>query len=62
MLASRNAVATHENVVPRSSASEIVGKAVLVTLPSRAESKSGIHIAINERQKPSERVHFCDGI
>jgi len=39
----------------------MVGSAVLVTLPSRAERRSGIHIAMKERQKPSVRTHFWLG-
>lgn len=65
MLASKKAVATHENWVPRSRTSDIVGSAVLVTLPSRADSKRGMHIATKDRQKPSSRLHFwlsvCEG-
>ena len=62
VLARRNAVATQENFVPRSKASEMVGRAVLVTLPSRAERSSGMHIAINDRQKPSDRFHLAEGV
>ena len=38
MLDSKNAVATQENVVPRLRELEIVGNAVFVTLPSRADN------------------------
>lgn len=62
MLASKNAVATHENEVPRLRASDMVGSAVLVTLPSSAESRSGTQMAIKERQKPSSRRHFRLGV
>jgi hypothetical protein len=62
VLASRKAVATQENVVPRLSASEMVGKAVFVTLPSSAESSNGKHIATKERQKPLVRVHSSEGV
>jgi hypothetical protein len=61
VLASRKAVAIQENIVPRSSASEIVGSAVFVTLPSSAERRRGIHIAMKDRQKPGPRVHFWVG-
>lgn len=62
MLASRKAVATQEKVVPRFNASEMVGKAVFVTLPSSAESSNGRHIAMKERQKPLVLVHFSEGV
>lgn len=62
VLASKNAVATHANFVPRSSASEMVGRAVLVTLPSSAERRSGMHIAVKERQNPSARVHLAEAV
>ena len=62
MLASRKAVATQEKAVPRFSASEMVGKAVFVTLPSSAESSSGRHMAMKERQKPLVLVHFSEGV
>ena len=55
-------MATHENLVPRLRASEIVGKAVFVTLPSRAESSNGKHIAMKDRQNPFVRVHFSEGV
>jgi hypothetical protein len=61
VLARRNAVATQEKEVPRSRASEMVGSAVLVTLPSSAESRSGMHMEIKERQNPVPRVHTCEG-
>jgi hypothetical protein len=62
VLARRNAVATQENFVPRSRASEMVGRAVLVTLPSRAERSSGMHMAMKERQNPSDRFHLVEGV
>jgi hypothetical protein len=62
VLARRNAVATQENFVPRSRASEIVGRAVLVTLPSRADRSSGMHMAMKERQNPSDRFHLVEGV
>jgi hypothetical protein len=62
VLARRKAVATQENLVPRSSASEIVGSAVLVTLPSSAESRRGMQMAMKDRQKPVPRVHTCEGV
>lgn len=62
VLARRNAVATQENFVPRSKALEMVGRAVLVTVPSRAERRSGMHMAMKERQKPSDRVHLAEGV
>jgi hypothetical protein len=46
--------------VPRFRAAEMVGRAVLVTLPSRAESSRGIHIETKDRQKPSLRAHGAD--
>jgi hypothetical protein len=48
--------------VPRHKEEEIVGKAVLVTEPSRAESSNGMQRAMKERQKPNPRVHFSDGL
>ena len=62
VLARRKAVATQENLVPRSSASEIVGSAVLVTLPSKADSRRGMQMAMKDRQKPAPRVHTCEGV
>jgi hypothetical protein len=62
VLARRKAVATQEKLVPRSSASEIVGSAVLVTLPSRAERRRGMQMAIKERQKPGPRFHVIEGV
>lgn len=62
VLASRKAVATQENLVPRSNASEMVGSAVFVTLPSSAERRSGRQIAMKERQKPSDRFHLAEGV
>lgn len=44
--------------MPRSSASDIVGSAVFVTLPSRAERRRGTQTAMKERQKPSSRLHL----
>jgi hypothetical protein len=61
VLARRNAVATQEKFVPRLRASEMVGKAVLVTLPSRAERRRGRHIAVNDRQKPRPLFHLIAG-
>jgi hypothetical protein len=55
-------VATHENVVPRLSASDIVGRAVFVTLPSRADNNSGRHMAMKERQNPSVRFQSSEGV
>ena len=40
----------------------MVGSAVLVMLPSRAESRRGMQMAMKERQKPRPLFHFCDGI
>jgi len=40
----------------------MVGRAVFVTEPSSAESSRGMQRAIKERQKPSPRVHFSDGV
>jgi hypothetical protein len=62
VLARRKAVATQEKEVPRLSASDMVGNAVFVTLPSSAERSSGRHIAMKERQKPFVRVHFSSGV
>jgi hypothetical protein len=62
VLARRNTVATHENLMPRLRASDIDGKAVFVTLPSRADSNKGRHIAMNDRQNLFVRVHFSDGV
>jgi hypothetical protein len=53
---------TQEKLGPRSSASEIVGSAVLVTLPSRAERRSGMQMAIKERQKIGPRFHVIEGV
>lgn len=55
-------MATHENLVPRLSASEMVGRAVFVTLPSSADNNNGRHIAMNDRQNPFVRVHFSEGV
>ena len=48
--------------MPRSRASEMVGSAVLVTLPSSADRSNGIQIAVKERQKPGPRTHFMEGV
>jgi hypothetical protein len=48
--------------VPRDRELEMVGRAVFVTEPSSAESRRGMQRAIKERQKPSPRVHFSDGV
>ena len=37
-----------------------MGNAVLMMLPSSAERSSGMHIAMKDRQKPSDRVHFAE--
>ncbi|CAI6332068.1 unnamed protein product [Periconia digitata] len=58
VLARRKAVATQVKLVPRLRACEIVGRAVLTTVPSRAESRSGRHIATNDGQNPAVRFHF----
>lgn len=54
----RKAVATHEKLSPRFSLSDIVGNAVLVTVPSRAESKRGMQMLMKARQKPRPLFHF----
>ena len=61
VLASRKAVATQEKAVPRSNASAIVGRAVLVMLPSSADNRSGTQIAAKDVQKPAPRVHSSGG-
>jgi hypothetical protein len=48
-------------MVPKSRASEMVGSAVLVTLPSRAERRRGMQMARKDRQKPGPRDHSCTG-
>lgn len=48
--------------MPRDRELEMVGRAVFVTEPSSAESRRGMQRAIKERQKPSPRVHFSDGV
>lgn len=55
-------MATQEKFVPRFSASEMVGRAVLVTLPSRADSKSGMQMAMKDRQNPAPRRHCCNDV
>jgi hypothetical protein len=40
---------------------DIVGSAVLVIEPSRAESKRGMQTVPNARQKPRPRVHVSEG-
>lgn len=56
----RKAVAIQENLVFKSRTSEMVGSAVFVMLPSSAERSSGMHMAMKDRQKPSDRVHFAE--
>lgn len=57
MDASRNAVATQEELGPRPRDREIVGSAVLITLPSKAERRMGMQIAAKHLQNPAPRLH-----
>ena len=58
VLARRNAVATQLNFVPRFKSLEIVGRAVLVIDPSRAESNRGTQVTNMDPQNPSSGSHF----
>lgn len=57
MDASRNAVATQDEFGPRPRSREIVGRAVLTTLPSKAESRMGTQSPMKHRQNPTPRTH-----
>lgn len=57
MDASKKAVATHDELGPRSNDCDIVGSAVLTTLPSNAESKIGTQIPVKHLQKPGPLAH-----
>jgi hypothetical protein len=58
MDANKKAVATHDELGPRLREREMVGSAVLTTLPSKAERRMGMQRPAKHRQKPTPLTHF----
>lgn len=50
-------MATHDEFGPRPRDWDIVGSAVLTTLPSKAERRMGMHMPMKHLQKPTPLVH-----
>jgi hypothetical protein len=57
MDANKNAVATHDELGPRLRDREMVGSAVLTTLPSKAERRMGMQRPAKHLQNPTPLVH-----
>jgi hypothetical protein len=57
MDASKNAVATQDALRPSPRDWEIVGSAVLTTLPSKAERRMGMQIPAKHLQNPTPLTH-----
>jgi hypothetical protein len=58
--ARRNDVATHDEFGPSPKDLDIVGSAVLTTLPSNAERSIGMQMAVKHLQKPTPLAHSDD--
>lgn len=61
MDARRKDVATQDEFDPRLRELEMVGRAVLTTLPSKADKRIGIQTAVKHLQNPGPRRHPPDG-